>query len=130
LILRQTALNELLPAKLAERDITIHLLRPGMQEMMDADGGGRDRAGGVAVTVTAVNGAGPNEFAPDARFTDSPFAHQKRAGTQNSVIMKGLHHRDPRPMRGIVGGWGNQQKRVVEMPDFRLGFFQNRPHFP
>ena len=77
--------------------------------------GGGYAAGCPAVAVAGVAHAGPRDRLAETVLANAALAEQHGIYTQQAVVVQGLHHRDPRPCRRVVGGRRDQGEGVVEM---------------
>src|SRR5258708_33421815 len=81
----------------------------------------------MRIVIASVNYTGPRHDSFNALLAWSSFPMESCRRAHQARVMQGLHNRDSFLLTSIVGSWGDQWKRVVEMS--YVGFFvsQQRP---
>src|SRR3954462_10167538 len=88
---------------------------PGLQQSMARQHAGDDHAGGSTVPVARMLDGRPRDQPPDTVDAWSPVAEERGARADEAVVVDRLDDRHSLVTGGVVAGWRDQWKRVVEM---------------
>ena len=121
---RKPARDQFLAGEFAGSNVGIHHAPPRSAGSMDREHGSHCRSCGTAATVTTVDQRRKRD-ASDTLFTYGTISQQSARRTDQTVIVQRLNDGHIRSTGGIVTGWRNQWKGVVEMRHIARLFSQH-----
>src|SRR4029450_9133547 len=86
---------------------------------MEREHPGANRRGQPARAIATVNDARPWRGPPNTFLADGSLAEESSRGTDQSLVVHRLHHRDTLFASGVIRRRSHQGKRVVEVRDIR-----------
>src|ERR1700735_403873 len=82
--------------------------------------GGAGRGSHPARAIATVHDAGPRNLFAHTVLTHAPIAEESGRWTEQAEIMQSLHHWNAFLVGGVVSGWRDDRKGVVDVHDVRL----------
>lgn len=116
----QSTFGKLLLGELGGGDVPVNLPLPCTTQIMIGEHERDDTGLGDGIMVASVHHARPRKSLADATFAYFAVTEERRLGTDQAIILDGLHHRDPMGMTHIICCRRDEGERIRKVRDLRL----------